>query len=1763
MCTQKWFTGDILQSLDGGHMNLRQSYILSGVLFFFTATLLLAASHSASVPAAEEAKARALANYGKLPLSFEENRGQADSRVKFLSQGNGYSILLTPSAILLNMRTSGRPGQAAKQSVVRMSFSGAQSSAAITGSERQSGISSYFVGNDPSKWLRGVPNYARVQYRGIYPGVDLILYGNHSQLEYDFVVAPGADARAIQLAFDGIDGMSIDRAGNLVVSTAAGVMRQHKPIVYQEIGGVRHAIDGRYVIQPDRRVSFQVARYDTRKPLVIDPVLTFATYLGGPGEELFGLSAAATQSSYPAVAVDSQGNVYLTGYNGGTATNFPGPPTQLGAGYHVFVAKINPTGTALLYSVVFGGGLTDVGGAIAVDGSGNAYVTGYTMSSNFPVVPSGAAQGTLHGPTNAFVAKVNAAGTALTYSTYLGGTGNDYGRAIALDRSGNAYVTGAAEESAGTNFPVTNASSPTPGFLTEVNTTGTAFVYSTFLGGGAGIGYGVALDSSGNAYVAGTTGTVTAPSPARAYVLKANTSGSISYGPVFLGNTGASLQTIAFAIALDGQNDAYVTGMTNDPNFPGIAGGGGAQHTYGGGLSDAFAMKLGPTGSVLYGTYIGGLGSNVLPERGSGIGVDVNGYAYVAGTTQCIGFPAINTIPGARNGGPAVLMRGSLSGSNSTWASLSLAGSFDQVTALAFDSVGNIYAGATAVSATGGGVYKSTDNGSTWSPLGNLSATSIDAIAVDPNSPTTLYAIGGGHIYRSTNSGGTWTAVGPAVGVSGSLAIAPTSPSTVYAGSSTGLLYSTNGTAWNTTTVPAPTNTVVNGKQIGVVVAVDPTNHNTAYAGTSYNGTTNLAIYKTTNAGAAWSAIHNPAFPNDSVTSLALTTTGTVYAATGSGLFYTSNGGTSWTQAALPADAPGTPYLVAIDASTNVYLAFQGAGIAVGTNGGILSSDWSALTYNGLTQNQIMALAVSPSSNTPYAGIVSATDAFLTRISPGGTSFSSSTCIGGADNDLGQDVAVTPAGTVYISGATVSTNFPVTTGALQRTLAGLYDDFVVSVSTTASNGPPSLTIDAPKAGAVVSGTITVSGWAIDNTSFIGTAIQSVHVYVDGAFAGTATYGVARQDVCNVFPGRPGCPNVGFTFPLNTGTFTPGAHTIIVYASDSDVPDPDVGSASVTITVAAVAPGPPSVLIDLPKAGTILTGTTTVSGWAIDNTSAVGTLINASSLQVKVDGNPVGTATYGVARQDVCNSYPGRAGCPNVGFTFSFNSSTLPPGTHTITVSATDTDAAPDTGSASVSVTVPGGPLPGPPLVNIDSIKNGAVLTGTATVSGWAIDNGSGIGTAISSVQIQVDGRVVGNATYGVARQDVCNNYPGRAGCPNVGFTYQLATYYLSAGAHTITAVAADSDGPPDTGSFSVSVTVNPTVTPTVLIDAPSPGATYLAGNLTISGWAIDNIAMVGTAINPGSLQVKVDGNFVGNATYGVPRQDVCNSYPGRPGCPNVGFTFSLNTASLAAGSHTITVSATDTDGTPDTGSGGVSINTVSTTSPPTVLIDLPKTGTVLSGTATVSGWAIDNSGVIGTLISTVQVKVDGTLVGNATYGVPRQDVCNNYPSRPGCPNVGFTYSLNTAVFSAGSHIITVSATDTDGVPDVGSASVTVTFSGGPPSLTIDTPKNGTTISAGPVTVSGWAIDNASTVGTAINAASLQVKVDGVVVGNATYGVARQDVCNVFPGRPGCPNVGFTFSTTLAPGSHTITVSATDTDTPTPDTGSVSTTVNAQ
>ena len=495
------------------------------------------AAQPGSGPAAAAGGLRHETGYGRLPMRFEPNQGQSDARVRFLARGPGYQLFLTPEEAVLVLRqaTPARPSDSNRTNpaappapganqvaaaAIRLRLEGSQRNATPTleGVEALPGYSNYLIGPDPANWRTRVPHYAKVRYTEVYPGIDLVYYGNPQQLEYDFVLAPGADPGLIQLAFSGVKGLEIDPAGNLVLYADGGRLVQQAPRIWQVIDGERLPVEGRYVLrQPDGErlafqpadeepptlVGFQIAHYQPGLPLIIDPVvLSYSTFLGGGSGE-----------SGNAIAVDGAGHAYITGTT--YSVDFPitadaAYPVYAAANGHpdAFVAKLNAAGTALDYATYLGGVNPDYGQGIAVDAAGNAYVTGKTMSDDFPV--TGQAPYPSHaGMFDAFVAKLNADGSALNYASYLGGGPDDSGLGIAVDDVGNAYLTG---ETNSQDFPATAGAAYTTfgggvdAFVAKFNAEGTALDFATLLGGGwSDGGQGIAVDSEGHAYVTGYT----------------------------------------------------------------------------------------------------------------------------------------------------------------------------------------------------------------------------------------------------------------------------------------------------------------------------------------------------------------------------------------------------------------------------------------------------------------------------------------------------------------------------------------------------------------------------------------------------------------------------------------------------------------------------------------------------------------------------------------------------------------------------------------------------------------------------------------------------------------------------------------------------------------------------------------------------------------------------------------------------------------------------------------------------------------------------------------------------------------------------------------------------------------------------------------------------------------------------------------------------------------------------------------------------------
>ncbi|MDQ4132268.1 MAG: SBBP repeat-containing protein [Actinomycetota bacterium] len=598
-------------------------------------------------------------DYGQLPLSFEPNVGQAGSdTVRFLARGRGYGLEVEPAGARLALA---KPGGAKAE--VRLSLIRGNAVAPTEASDPLPGRVNHYVG-DVSRWRSGIPTYGRVTATNVYPGVDVAWYGTQGgELEYDFVVAPGADPDVIQMAFEGVKGLRLDDRGSLLLDTDGGQLVQRPPVAYQDDGGRRQSVTAGYVVDGDR-VGFALGIHDPARPLVIDPVLAYSTYLGGN----FGETGEG-------IAVDSSGQAVVVGDT--ISSDFPRAfaiDNTLGGDRDGFVTKLNASGTGLVYSTFLGGSEFDAASAVAVDTAGNAYVAGTTSSTNFPTLS--AFDSTFNGTEDVFVTKLSPSG-ALGYSTYLGGssgsggTGDDLGYGIAVDGSANAYVTGQTHSN---NFPVLNPVQATrtgsdySPFITKLNPTGSALVYSTYLPGPAGAN-SIAVDGSGNAVVTGWTfgGTPTVnalqPTPGGlqdAFVTKLNAAGSAYVYSTYLGGRGTDEGT---DIAVDGSGNAYVTGDTDSANFP-------MANPYDATLGrvDAFVTKISATGPLTYSTFLGGstfTGSDFGGDDiGYGIAVDGAGRAHVTGYTQSSNFPVVEPIqPAPSNFHDAFVARFNVAGS--------------------------------------------------------------------------------------------------------------------------------------------------------------------------------------------------------------------------------------------------------------------------------------------------------------------------------------------------------------------------------------------------------------------------------------------------------------------------------------------------------------------------------------------------------------------------------------------------------------------------------------------------------------------------------------------------------------------------------------------------------------------------------------------------------------------------------------------------------------------------------------------------------------------------------------------------------------------------------------------------------------------------------------------------------------------------------------------------------------------------------------------
>ena len=625
--------------------------------------------------------------YAKLPIAFEPNLGQTDPEAKYIARGLGYELFLTPkeSVFVLNnghkrpvrvrsahgTEVSSLLNSAERPDVLRMRLLGANATAAFTSESEMAGKRNYISGKRPEKWHTNVPTFGRVTQHQTYAGIDLTYYGNQGQLEYDFIIQPGADPQVIHLGVQGGDKVRTDADGNLLVTMSGGEIRFQKPFAYQQNGAEKTVVAADYVLKGKDVVGFHLGNYDPRRELIIDPILSYSTYLGG--SNIDGANSIAVAPDKTAFIA---GGTFSTDFP--TAGTHPLQPNHGGSddfSKDAFVAKLSADGMTVLYATYLGGARTDFANGIAVDNAGEAFVVGTTISDDFPVTfgsfntecgGDGKCGATFNTGglivENGFICKLNAAGSALIYSAYIGEYENVEALGVAVDQDQNAYVTGHTEDNflptvtitppnvGPPNFPITfNAFQPFFGggtndaFVMKISATGLSILYSSYLGGlDEDSGHGIAVDLQHNAYVTGLTYSTNLPLVTQVqslnggagdgFVAKVNTntnSGALIFSS-YVGGAGLDQSN---AVAVDGAGDTYITGVTNSTSLATA----GVSQPLNGGQGDAFVAKYSTSqGSpaLVYFTYLGG----TKADSGGGIAVDSAGNAYVAGTTVSTDF---------------------------------------------------------------------------------------------------------------------------------------------------------------------------------------------------------------------------------------------------------------------------------------------------------------------------------------------------------------------------------------------------------------------------------------------------------------------------------------------------------------------------------------------------------------------------------------------------------------------------------------------------------------------------------------------------------------------------------------------------------------------------------------------------------------------------------------------------------------------------------------------------------------------------------------------------------------------------------------------------------------------------------------------------------------------------------------------------------------------------------------------------------------------
>jgi uncharacterized repeat protein (TIGR01451 family) len=989
-------------------------------------------------PGSDGEAARLSEGYGKLPLRFEVNRGQTASRVKFLARGSGYTLFLAETGAVLRLRAVDKEGIEKRSDTLQLTLEGANRKPSISGLDELPGKSNYLVGADARQWRTGVPAFERVRYESVYKGIDVVYYGRQGQLEYDFVVAPGADASRIRLRFDGAGATHVDENGDLIIEAVGGDVRQQRPIAYQEFEGVRREVSARYALDARGRVRFELGDYDRARTLVIDPVLLYSSYLGG-----------ADADTGTSIAVDAAGSAYVAGTTASTDFISPGSLQASKSDFNdAFVLKLSPDGKSLVYATYLGGNGDDFASALAIDASGNAYVGGFTGSGSFPTTP-GAFQTSKDGSGDGYLAKLNPTGTSLVYSTYIGGQGNEQVNSIAVDAAGAAFVAGRTDSFNFTRLPIANRAGSPAYKSTDSGANWSAS--ASGLNASTVNDFAVAPTAPNTVYAASNLGVYRSTDGGTNWQLGGQV--RTSTAPFF-----------TRAVAVDPTNSAIV--------YAGTSGGSGVYKSTDGGLLfdtkgsgliiplvNSLAINPTTPTTVFAGTQLGIFrstdgGDSWTEVRGGITGSSLNINKVIIDPSN----PQIIYVATTTRG----VLKSTDGGTNWTLVNngFNTSGSSVQVRALAFDpsNSSTLYASTTLL---GAGVYKSTNGGANWTisstglvvTLNGQNVTPIvNAILVDPAAPSVVYAATNAFgIFKSTDSGASWalTNTGLANRNITALAARPGSPAAVLAGAQVGsdpfvMKFNPAGS------IPEYL------RMLGGAENDDARGIALGPNGSAYVvGSTAATDFPTVNA-------RQPALAGSSDAFLVKLD------ANGNTTYATYLGGTFVEQgAAVAVGADGSAYVAGSTSSTNFPVA-NAYKSAFGQNDSQdafvtkFSPDGQTLNYStylgGTGSDQALGIAVGADGSAHVAGATSSqdfpvtgasspfagvSDAFITRFNPAGSALLFSTCFGGLDVEGANGVALDGAGGIYLTGTTSSSNLPLS-NAVDGTYGGGRSDAFVA-----------------------------------------------------------------------------------------------------------------------------------------------------------------------------------------------------------------------------------------------------------------------------------------------------------------------------------------------------------------------------------------------------------------------------------------------------------------------------------------------------------------------------------------------------------------------------------------------------------------------------------------------------------------------------------------------------------------------------------------------